>query len=277
MLLEDIQADVSSQLDDQSALGVQITRKNEVPEQGPTNRGVWFQVPGVTAVFADLKRSTELTAETRPKTSAFAYTHFVRAMAVILERFSAGFIDIQGDAVFGLFSEGSEFQAAAAAVTMRSLVETEVASQFGEDTSTDWVPKVGIGVDRGILLVRRLGLRGTKQNEVWAGKSVNMAAKLSSVAIGNQIVVSDRVFTRFRSASKLRKRVLLWSCGCDTGIEGDGLDADEGETTCLWVHEVVPEGIGLDFDEILRLNSPWCSTHGSEFCETLVTGKRPTE
>ena len=100
MLLEDIQADVSSQLDDQSALGVQITRKNEVPEQGPTNRGVWFQVPGVTAVFADLKRSTELTAETRPKTSAFAYTHFVRAMAVILERFSAGYIDIQGDAVF---------------------------------------------------------------------------------------------------------------------------------------------------------------------------------
>ena len=153
-MLDDTQADVASQLDDQSVLGVQITRKNQVPEQGPTNRGVWYQLPGVTAVFADLKRSTELSAETRPKTSAFAYTHFV-----ILERFSAGYIDIQGDAVFGLFSEGSEFDAAAAAVTMRTLVETEVAPQFAEDTSTDWVPKVGIGSDRGILLVRRLGLR----------------------------------------------------------------------------------------------------------------------
>ena len=47
-------------------------------------------------------------------------------------------------------------------------------------------------------LVRRLGLRGTKQNEVWAGKPVNMASKLSSLAGPNEVVASARVFRSLR-------------------------------------------------------------------------------
>ena len=62
MILDDVMADVSSQLDQQAELSVQITARNEVPEVGPTNRGVWFQIPQVAAVFADLKSSTELSA-----------------------------------------------------------------------------------------------------------------------------------------------------------------------------------------------------------------------
>ena len=174
MLLDEVEADIASQLDDQSELGVQITVKNDVPEIGPTNKGVWYQIPGVTAVFGDLERSTELSSDDSAKTSAYAYTYFIRAMAVILGRFSVGYFDIQGDGIFGLFScKGSRFNAAAAAITVRSLVETEVAVQFEEDTSTEWELCAGVGVDHGTLLVRRLGLRGAKENEVWAGKPVN--------------------------------------------------------------------------------------------------------
>ena len=40
------------------------------------------------------------------------------AMAVIMDRFSAGYVDIQGDGIFGLFSgPSSEFQAMACAIT----------------------------------------------------------------------------------------------------------------------------------------------------------------
>ncbi len=276
MLLDDVQADVSSQLEDQSNLGVQITRKNDVPEQGPTNRGVWFQIPNVTAVFADLKGSTELSSDESPKISAFAYTYFIRAMTLILDRFSVGYVDIHGDGIFGLFSgSGSRFKAAAAAITMRSLVESEVAVQFEKDTSTDWKLTAGIGIDHGTLLVRRLGLRGTKENEVWAGKPVNVASKLSSAAGSNQVVVSNRVFNQYEKSSKLRRRVLIRSCGCDEEVEGDGLDAEVEDTVELWEQEDAPEGMGLDFDKIHILRSKWCSKHGSEFCEALVTGKRP--
>ena len=85
MILDDVVATVSSQLDAQAELGIQVTRLNEVPEVGPTNAGVWFQIPQVTAVFADLKGSTELIATASPRVAAIAYTYFIRAMAVTLE------------------------------------------------------------------------------------------------------------------------------------------------------------------------------------------------
>ena len=275
MNLKDVEAAVSSQLDDQAYLGIQITRKNEVPEEGPTNKGVWFQIPDVTAVFADLKASTELSASVRPKTAARAYTYFIRAMAVVLDRFEAKYFDIQGDAIFGLFSgKGSTFVAAACAITMKTVVERDVSVRFGRDTDTEWKLTAGIGIDQGTLLVRRLGLRSTKQNEVWAGKPVNMAAKLSSLADSDQLVVSDRVFAMYKNASQLRQRALIWSCGCKNGEIGEGLDVAIGQTTCLWERESAPSDLGLDIEDIYRLCSKWCKTHGPEFCETIVTGKR---
>ena len=39
LILDDVVADVSSQLDDQAELGIQVTQQNEVPEVGPTNSG----------------------------------------------------------------------------------------------------------------------------------------------------------------------------------------------------------------------------------------------
>ena len=195
---------------------------------------------------------------------------------MILDRFDAKYVDIQGDGIFGLFSgKDSRFLAAACAITMRTEVEREVAVRFEKETSTDWKLSAGVGIDHGTLLVRRLGLRGTKQNEVWAGKPVNMASKLSSLAEPNQVVVPDRVFKHYEGASKLRSRALLRSCGCDGDEEGLGLDASACETTYLWEGETVSEDLGLDFQDTHRLKTKWCETHGPEFCEAIITGKRP--
>ena len=166
----------------------------------------------------------------------------------------------------------------ASAVTARTQIESDVAVRFKEDTSTDWELTAGVGIDRGTLLVRRLGLRGAKHNEVWAGKPVNMASKLSSVACSNQVVVSGRVFSQFQQASYIRRRALLWTCGCsDDDVQGDGLDIPIGKTKRLWTEEPAPAEMGLDFDQLYRLKSKWCSVHGAEFCETIVTGRRPEE
>ena len=277
MILDDVTSDVSAQLDAQAALGVQITRRNEVPDRGPTNAGVWFQIPQVTTVFADLKSSTELNATESPRVAALAYTYFIRAMTVTFNRFDAKFIDIQGDGIFGLFSgQGSTFLSAACAITMKTLMERDVSVRFKKDARVDWELTAGFGIDREMLLVRQLGLRGTKQNEVWAGKPVNVAAKLSAIATANEMVVSDRVYSSYQGASNLRQRVLLWTCGCERSVVGRGLDVPQGRTTYLWEHESTPQGLGLDFENIHRLRSCWCKIHGSEFCETLVEGRRPS-
>ena len=268
--------DVSSQLTAQSRLGIEIAQATDVPEVGPAHRGLWQQIPNVTAVFADLKRSTELSATHSRKETAFAYTYFIRAMAVVLEGFEAKYVDIQGDGIFGLFSgKHSTFLAAACAITMRTQVESEVAVRFRQNISTDWNLTTGVGVDNGTLLVRRLGLKGTKQNEVWAGTAVNMAAKLSSLAEPNQVAVSDRVFCQYKRASKLRQRALFQSCGCDGHTRGRGLDVAMGDAACRWDKKAAPKRLGLDFRCYYRLRSAWCARHGSEYCETMVTNTRP--
>ena len=172
MILDEVTASVAAQLADQANLGVQVVNQEEVPETGPANRGLWWRIPNVTAVFADLKDSTALSSSVPPEAAAIAYTYFIRAMAVILDRFSAGYIDIQGDGIFGLFGgQRSMFLAAACAITMRTQVEKAVAVKFKRDASVQWGLKAGIGIDQGTLLVRWLGLRGTK--------------KLSQIAVPN--------------------------------------------------------------------------------------------
>ncbi len=276
LILDSVVANVSSQLAQQSRLGVSITQTSEIPEVGPAHRGLWQRISNVTAVFADLKGSTELSVSHSREGTARAYTYFIRAMAIILEGFEAKYVDIQGDGIFGLFSgRNSTFLAAACAITMRTQVEREVAVRFGRDASTDWKLAVGVGIDHGTLLVRRLGLRGATQNEVWAGKAVNMAAKLSSLAGHNQVAVSDRVFSQYKQGSKLRQQALVRSCGCGGSIQGRGLDAAMGETTCRWDKKTASKNLGLDFQHYYRRRSAWCARHGSEYCETTVTGIRP--
>ena len=277
LILDDIVHDVSNQVAQQAGLGVQITRLNAVPEKAPTNGGLWNQIPSVTAVFADLKGSTVLNADHSARNPAFAFTYFIRAMTVIPDQFGADYIDIQGDGIFGLFSgEGSSYRAAACAITMKPEVGRTVSVQFESDTNVGWDLTAGIGMDIGTLIVRRLGLRGKEQNEVWAGKPVNMAAKLSSEAESNRVIVSGRVFDLYERFSVLRRRALLWSCGCDSGVRGQGFDSPASKTEQLWNPAAAPVGLGLDFDEIFTLRSEWCEIHGSEFCEALVTGVRPT-
>ena len=234
-----------------------------------------MQVPEVTAIFVDLIGSTGLNARFGAEAAAHAYTYFNRAMAVILYGFHARYVDVQGDGLFGLFSgKGSRFLAAACAITMKTQIETVIAERFRKDLSIDWGLRAGIGVDRGKLLVRQLGLRGTGMNEVWAGTPVNMAAKLSSVAGPNEVAVSERVFSDYQQSAKIRQRVLLWSCGCKRNTQGGGLGLPADEAEYLWQSASAPANLGLDFDQVHRLGQAWCTIHGAEFCEVLITRQR---
>ena len=275
MILNEVTAAVKSQLDQQAAAGVRIVHQDDVPDTGPVHGGVWLQIPEVTAVFVDMKGSTGLNSQFGAETAAHAYTYFNRAMAVILNGFQARYVAVQGDGLFGLFSgKGSRFLAAACAITMKTQVETVIGEHFRKDVSADWELRAGIGVDRGKLLVRQLGLRGTGMNEVWAGTPVNMAAKLSGVAGPNEVAVSERVFADYQQSAKIRRRVLLWSCGCDGHNRGRGLDLPAEQSEYLWQSAPAPTNLGLDFDHVHRLRRPWCPTHGAEFCEALITRQR---
>ena len=220
------------------------------------NRRHWFKIPNVISVFVDMVGSTQLSAQMHARGTARAYQFFTGTAVHLFHEFDAPYIDVRGDGVFGLFNQDQIYRALAAAVTFKTFVEVEFVPRFETDTGIGL--GAHIGIDQGTVLVRRIGLkrrddRTDRQNEVWAGKPVNMSAKLASMAKAGELLASDRYFRRIT-----HKRVRL-SCGCPDNKKEE-----------LWTPVNVTEKPQFDFDTAHCLMACWCKIHGEEYCNAIM-------
>lgn len=222
------------------------------------DRNEWVRVPGVICVFIDMKDSTKLTVGGGAKGTASAFQLYTGTAVRLLNAFEAPYIDVRGDGAFGLFDAGQEYRALVAAVTFKTFARRIAIPAIEARCGV----KVGshIGIDQKGVLVRRVGLRRTadrddRQNEVWAGKPVNMAAKLASVSDDDELLVSKRFYDQVTD-EKARL-----SCGC-----GD----TSGRNAGLWTEVDVSSFNKFDFSTAFKLESHWCKDHGKEYMEALL-------
>jgi len=244
-----------------------ITVQNTIPENGgiPSDDPLhWMRIPDIVSVFVDMKGSTELSASTHEKSTAGAYQLFTGTAVRIFHDIQAPYIDVRGDGVFALFNNDQVYRAIAAAVSFKTFVELEFVPKMRVQLGEEKAAKVGahIGIDQKIVLVRRVGLRRYKnrddrRNDVWAGKPVNMAAKLASRSEAGTLLVSDRYYHQITD-DLVRK-----SCGCVGGTP-DGAKAD------LWEEVDVSEDTKFDFDTAYCLKSHWCERHGKQFHDDIL-------
>ncbi len=238
--------------------GRSITAYNTIPDTALIpiqNRRLWFKVPDVVCVFVDMKGSTQLSASKHDRGTAGAYQLFTEAAVRIFNAFDPPYIDVRGDGVFALFDQYQVYRAFAAAISFKTYAAEVFAPTLREQTSLD----VGahIGIDQKTVLVRKVGMKQRdghtdRQNEVWAGKPVNMASKLAAMAAADRLLVSDRYYARI--GHPLVRR----SCGCP-----------DGEKRELWAEINVADDPKFDFDTAYELSSSWCRTHGAAYCETI--------
>lgn len=239
--------------------GCSITAMNSIPEtpripiQNPRH---WLRIPDVICVFVDMLGSTKLSAETHDASTASAYQLFTGTAVRLFSAFEAPYIDVKGDGVFALFNGDQPYRAIAAAVTFKTFAHEEFVPRIREKTDVE----VGshLGIDKKTVLVRKLGFkqygdRTDRQNEVWAGKPVNMAAKLASMSQDNELLVSERFF------KNIEHELVIMSCGCP-----------DGEKVELWTEIDVSEDSRFDFEKVYSLRTYWCSTHGKEYCESIL-------
>jgi class 3 adenylate cyclase len=239
--------------------GRAITNINSIPDtQGIPieNQRHWLKIPNVICVFVDMLGSTRLGATTHDGATAGAFQLFTGTAVRLFSEFESPYVDIRGDGAFALFDSSQPYRALAAAVTFKTFSAEEFVPKILADTG---VP-VGchLGIDQKTVLVRKLGFkryrgRSDKQNEVWAGKPVNMAAKLASLTSDGELLVSDRFYQNFTDEHA------TLSCGCP-----------HGNKMPLWEEVDLSQDERFDFERAFCLRSKWCRNHGKEFCEALL-------
>jgi class 3 adenylate cyclase len=230
----------------------------EIPIQDKTR---WFRIRDVICVYVDMMGSTQLSASAHESSTAGAYQLFTGTAVALFDAFNAPYIDIKGDGVFALFNANQPYRALAAAVTFKTFSEKEFVPRIKDSTGLG----IGchIGIDRKLVLVRKLGLkrfadRTDRQNEVWAGKPVNMASKLAAKSADKELLVSERFY------SAITDNHARLSCGCSGGVPSTS-------KVNLWTTVDVSQDSKFDFATAYSLKSNWCDIHGANFCEKLLT------
>jgi class 3 adenylate cyclase len=241
-----------------------ITNRNSLPETGayPLKDNQWFKIIEPICIFADIKNSTKLTAETPDDRIASIFEFFSSTAVRIFHAFDSSYIDIKGDGVFALFNSNQVFRSIAAAITFKTFAAKEFLQRVQKEKNE---VELGfhIGIDCNTILVKQVGLkdaeeRDSRSNEVWAGRLVNMSSKLASRSKANGLLVSDRFFKKLNN-----EELVVKSCGCTDG-------QPTGEKKDLWNSVDLTNDEWFDFDTAYLLKSVWCETHGEEWCNQIL-------
>lgn len=244
--LDEIGATINEIINDK----VSFQKINTIPDTIPLEGNHWLELDEVTCVFVDMVGSTTMALQDQDAVKV--YEIFIKSLVKILNAYRAQYIDIKGDGAFGIFSgHESAIPALCSAVTFRT-----VCSKILENKFAGFHIKTHIGIDTDRVLVKRIGLRGEKNNEVWVGKPVNIASKLASLAPENFIYASDRTYQTL--LQKDYTKFLIKSCGCPKGISTD-----------LW-EKIDNTYAFLKLRSFYALGSCWCAIHGEEFSKAVM-------
>lgn len=256
MSIEQIYNNIDADIEELERKSLSIQVVNKIPEYTYLETFKWFAIPNLTCVFVDMVDSTKLPLN---EDSARVYQVFVSSFVKIFKEFNAEYIDIKGDGGFALFTgKESVIPALCSAITFKSVCYNKIRNKFKYKEISSH-----IGIDTGQSIVKRIGLKGENNNEVWLGIPVNTASKLLSLAGRNEIAITKRVFDIINQEEY--KKYLVYSCGCDSNN-----GTINNVPVNLWEEIDTPSYVKINTLKIYKLLANWCSVHGDQFCESIM-------
>lgn len=219
--------------------------------------GKWCRVKNVTAVFSDLANSTGISNE-KTKIGYSKILEYINFSFVKIHRkFGVDFLDVKGDGGLALYSgKEAELRAFLAAVTYKTFIE-KYANKFFKQY--DLVLRIGMGIDMGDLLVKRIGQRKDWNFYAWSGRVINNASLISKEikrveknrsAIG----VSERIYRKIDR--QCIRNWTVFSCGCPKGKKEE-----------LWSKYYIKNAANFSY---YLLRSNWCDKHGQEYLSNIL-------
>lgn len=231
-------------------------------EKNKDGKYVWREIAEASVVATDLKGSTSISYSKQDRVGARLYQASTGGCSRVFQKFAPDFVDIQGDGLFAIFAGDSHAERAmCAAISLNAFglkLREMLKDQFGEDVPEMNDSGLKIGADTGLLLVKKIGVRGDHNEPVWAGKPVNYATRCAAETDAGRVLVTSAFFKPF-----LDNQYVRYSCGCVNGEAGK-------EVSPLWLRKTI-DSLGSD-NEARELRSSWCSRCGKDFARAILRG-----
>jgi adenylate cyclase len=150
----------------------------------------------VTIMFADLRRSTELSEQMDAVSFIRMLNHYLGEMIEIINAWQGNILEFVGDAVVVVFGAPRPNDFAA-----RDAVACAVAMQRRMDAVNQWnreqgYPQIamGVGIHTGEAILGNIGSQ-TRTKYDMIGRNVNLASRIQGFTRGGQILVSDEALS----------------------------------------------------------------------------------
>lgn len=197
----------------------EISINNRIPTVADLKDNNQSNMIDATILFIDIRKSTELTDMSLPKTMVKIYRSFIR-MAVDCVRKNNGVTrQFLGDRIMGVFYDEIDVNgnilssSVDNAVNCARALQTCIVFSLNKNLKLNVCGKMiscGIGIDTGKVLISKVGMHGLESNDnrenemdcVWVSKVTNYASKYSDISNGNEIFISEKVYEKLSDCFK---------------------------------------------------------------------------
>ncbi len=159
----------------------------------------------VSILFADLRGSTALSTTVPAGRLVDMLNRFFEKMVEVINRRRGTVIEFLGDCTFAVFGAPADdpdhaLHAVSCAVEMQNAMrEVNEMNRVGGDPELH----IGIGVHTGVCVVGNIGSRN-KMKYGCVGESVNLAARIESLAVGEEVLISEYTASRISAPIEIQ-------------------------------------------------------------------------
>lgn len=241
-----------------------FSQSDSIPEPLPLEIQKWVEIPNIAVAFVDLVGSSKIDFRSHKATSATIYELFTGTLVDTMWLMGADYIDVKGDGVFAIFTgQAACAKAFLATVSFRTACELYIKPLVKTRTNNAVNIMSRSGISFGDTIVKRIGRRGSN-NEVWAYRTVNETAKLSSLAEPGRLVIGADAFNILSKSD-----AITYTCGCETNTTDD--DIPRGAKSYVW-NQLDSSRLGNSgIKEAYELRClRWCKNHGAQYFKIIA-------
>ena len=167
-----------------STFTVKLDKSASVPSEGERKT--------VSAMFADIKSSVELMASIDAEDAQAIVDPALQIMVDAVQFYDGYVVQILGDGVFALFGAPVAYEDHARRATYAAIEMQRALRSYGSWLERQGKPRIAVrvGVNSGDVVLRTLNTGG-RLEYMAIGHTINLAARLQSVAAPGSIAISD--------------------------------------------------------------------------------------